>query len=82
MFSVDNKKEDGKINWEKKASEIERQIRAFYPWPGTFTKFGIKKLKIIEVSLYLDKKDIKEHFRMVKLQMDRLKKKIDNVESM
>lgn len=29
----------------------------------------------------LDKKDIKEHFRMVKLQMDRLKKKIDNVES-
>ncbi|WP_428817123.1 hypothetical protein ACQR2L_09720 [Clostridium butyricum] len=28
----------------------------------------------------LDKKDIKEHFRMVKLQMDRLKKKIDNLE--
>ena len=33
------KKEDGKIDWKKSAVEIERQIRAFYPWPGTFTFF-------------------------------------------
>ncbi len=33
------KKEDGKIDWKKSAEEIERQIRAFYPWPGTFTFF-------------------------------------------
>ncbi len=32
-------KEDGKINWEKSAEEIERQIRAFQPWPGSFTFF-------------------------------------------
>ncbi len=32
------KKEDGKIDWSKPASQIERQIRAFEPWPGTFTK--------------------------------------------
>lgn len=31
------KKEDGKISWKKSAEEIERQIRAFYPWPGSFT---------------------------------------------
>ncbi len=43
------KREDGKINWNKEAIEIERKIRAFYPWPGTYTKFGTKKLKIIEV---------------------------------
>ncbi len=31
------KKEDGKIDWSKPAEEIERQIRAFTPWPGSFT---------------------------------------------
>ena len=31
------KKEDGKINWQKSAEEIERMIRAFTPWPGTYT---------------------------------------------
>lgn len=30
------KKEDGKINWQKSAAEIERQIRAFIPWPGAW----------------------------------------------
>jgi len=29
-------KTDGKIDWQKSASEIERQIRAFTPWPGTW----------------------------------------------
>jgi hypothetical protein len=33
-----------------------------------------------EELIELDKKDIKEYFRMVKLQMDRLKKKIDKVD--
>jgi len=52
------KKEDGKIDWKKPAEEIERQIRAFYPWPGTFTKFENKILKIIkaEVLTYQEKK--------------------------
>jgi methionyl-tRNA formyltransferase len=30
-------KQDGKIIWDKTASELERQIRALYPWPGSFT---------------------------------------------
>jgi methionyl-tRNA formyltransferase len=40
------KKEDGHINWEKEAREIDRQIRAFNPWPGAFTKWGDRLLKI------------------------------------
>jgi methionyl-tRNA formyltransferase len=45
------KKEDGKIDWTKPAEEIERQIRAFDPWPGCYTlcednKFNIKTIKI------------------------------------
>lgn len=30
------KKEDGRIDWEKPAQEIERKIRAFEKWPGSF----------------------------------------------
>jgi len=28
------KKEDGRIDWSKEADEIDRQVRAFNPWPG------------------------------------------------
>lgn len=31
------KKEDGKIEWSKPAAEIDAQVRALNPWPGTFT---------------------------------------------
>jgi len=40
------KKEDGLIRWEKEAGEIDRQIRAFNPWPGAFTKWGDRLLKV------------------------------------
>lgn len=41
------KKQDGHIDWTKPAEEIERQIRAFTPWPGSFTFWNDKRLKII-----------------------------------
>ena len=40
------KKEDGHIHWEREAGEIDRQVRAFNPWPGAFTKWGDRLLKI------------------------------------
>ena len=30
-------REDGRIDWTESAALIERKIRAFNPWPGTFT---------------------------------------------
>ena len=42
------KKEDGKINWLKSAEEIERMVRAFYPWPTAWTIWNEKTLKILE----------------------------------
>jgi len=43
------KKEDGKIDWSKSATEIERLVRAYNPWPGTYTKSDGKIIKIIAV---------------------------------
>jgi len=42
-------KEDGKIIWTKSAAEIERMIRAYNPWPGTYGKIDGQTLKIITV---------------------------------
>lgn len=40
-------KEDGRIDWTKPAQEIERLIRAYNPWPGTFFSQDGKLIKII-----------------------------------
>jgi methionyl-tRNA formyltransferase len=39
-------KENGKIDWALEASEIDRQVRAFYPWPGAFTGWEGRLLKV------------------------------------
>ncbi|MCX6743639.1 MAG: methionyl-tRNA formyltransferase, partial [Candidatus Parcubacteria bacterium] len=43
-------KDMGKIDWHKSALEIDRQIRAFTPWPGTYTTWQGKNLKILSAS--------------------------------
>ncbi len=40
------KKEDGRIDWSKKAEEIDRQVRAFNPWPGAHTQWEGRLLKV------------------------------------
>jgi len=42
-------RQSGRIDWRKPAEEIERLVRAYYPWPGAWTKWQEKILKIIEV---------------------------------
>lgn len=53
------KKEDGRIDWFEKAEQIERKVRAFYSWPGTFAfwKENDKRIKILEI----EAKDFKEN---------------------
>jgi methionyl-tRNA formyltransferase len=41
------KKEEGNIDWTQSAVEIERLIRAFTPWPGTYTFWNGQQLKIL-----------------------------------
>jgi len=40
------KKEDGRVDWRKEAKEIDLQVRAFNPWPGAFTTWDGRLLKI------------------------------------
>jgi len=41
-------KEDGRISWEKDAESIYNQIRAFTPWPSSFTFLDKTRIKIIK----------------------------------
>jgi len=42
------RKEDGEIDWSMPAVEIWRRVRAFQPWPGCFTSWRGRQLKVIE----------------------------------
>ena len=40
-------REDGRLDWNRPAVQIDRQIRAFDPWPGTFSTLNGETLKIL-----------------------------------
>ena len=41
------KREDGMLDWSESAATIDRRIRAFTPWPGTFTSWRGMTLKVL-----------------------------------
>lgn len=43
-------KEDGRIDWQKSAEQIDRQIRAMQPWPLAFTEIDGERLIIHQAS--------------------------------
>lgn len=44
------KREDGRINWNNNAKIIEKMIRAYNPWPGTFFEHEKKRIKVFQAS--------------------------------
>jgi methionyl-tRNA formyltransferase len=42
------RRDEGAINWTDSAPQIDRLVRAFTPWPGTYTFWNGKRLKILE----------------------------------
>ncbi len=47
-YSGEFSKKEGGINWHLSAVDIWRRVRAFNPWPGCYTEWQGKQLKIIE----------------------------------
>ncbi len=44
-------KSDGLIDWNESAESIIRKIRAFFPWPGTYTFLNGRRLRIITADI-------------------------------
>ena len=51
-------KKDGQIDWNDESKVIERKIRAFTPWPGTFTYLDGKLVKIIKAKVIENNSDL------------------------
>jgi methionyl-tRNA formyltransferase len=45
------RKEDGELDWAKPAAALERQVRAYQPWPGSFTTWRGQRLEILSASV-------------------------------
>ncbi len=43
-------KENGRLDWQQSAVELDRHIRAMTPWPGAFTTWQGKVLKILKAT--------------------------------
>jgi methionyl-tRNA formyltransferase len=41
------RKEDGEISWQRPAAVLARMVRAYTPWPGAYTHWRGKLLKIV-----------------------------------
>jgi methionyl-tRNA formyltransferase len=48
VYSAPISKGEGEIDWHLPAVDIWRRVRAFQPWPGCFTRWQGRQLKIIE----------------------------------
>ena len=45
------RREDGRLDASRPAAELERQVRAYAPWPGTYLEVGGERLVVTEVSV-------------------------------
>jgi len=54
-FSKMIKKQDGEIDWKQDNIKIINKIKAFNPWPGTFTYLNNQQFKIFDAKLYQGK---------------------------
>ena len=46
-------KEEGALDWRRSAVEIERKVRAFHPWPGTWFDALGERIKVLDAALAL-----------------------------
>jgi methionyl-tRNA formyltransferase len=44
-------REDGRLDVTRPAADLDRQIRALTPWPGTFASFGGEVLKVLAATI-------------------------------
>ncbi|RCX32895.1 methionyl-tRNA formyltransferase [Thioalbus denitrificans] len=47
-YAAKLEKSEAEIDWSRSAAELDRQVRAFNPWPVAFTRLGDQNLRIWE----------------------------------
>ncbi|MBI3707519.1 MAG: methionyl-tRNA formyltransferase [Proteobacteria bacterium] len=44
-------REEGRLDWHRPAAELERQVRAFDPWPGAWFEVRGERIKVVTAKL-------------------------------
>lgn len=44
-------REEGRLDWKRPAAELERQVRAFTPWPGAWFEHDGERIKVLAASV-------------------------------
>ena len=44
-------RDDGRVDWSMSAEQLERRCRAYKPWPGLYTQWDGKILKLLDVTV-------------------------------
>ncbi len=50
-YATKLERQEGHFDWQKSAVELERLVRAFTPWPGSWFEFGEERIKILSAEL-------------------------------
>ncbi len=44
-------RDDGRLDWQRPAAELERQVRAFTPWPGAWFEHAGDRVKVLAAAV-------------------------------
>jgi methionyl-tRNA formyltransferase len=50
-YAAKLEKHEGRLDWRRPAKELERQVRAFTPWPGAWFEIGEETIKVLRVEV-------------------------------
>jgi methionyl-tRNA formyltransferase len=48
------RKQDGRLDWSRSSTELDRKIRAFSPWPGTYTYWRGQRFRVLAATPFPD----------------------------
>jgi methionyl-tRNA formyltransferase len=66
------KREDGQIDWTRKAAEIERRVRGFQPWPRAHTMLHSRRLIIHQAEIEIPEQPLAQPGSIIEAHGDRL----------
>ncbi|MFN2156032.1 MAG: methionyl-tRNA formyltransferase [Anaerolineae bacterium] len=65
-------KQDGRIDWQQPAAQIERMIRAYTPWPGTYTTHKGQRLLVLQARALPEWQDSGEPGQVIALSAEQI----------
>ena len=66
------RKQDGRLDWTLPAAQLDRQVRAYDPWPGAYTTWQGQRLKVLRARPLTDWRERGQPGQVVALAPDGL----------